>query len=142
MIARSNAKVSSEILCTAILDDGPVHMPYQQNVINPDGELRTDWSGLEWRLTPAELDVGFQLLQLGDVADKVLGMRDSVEDIPGNLEGIDQLRDVLQVSGPRVACWARLGYGATPGHGAWTWLHSVPGNQHNNNTQWACTRYL
>lgn len=47
----------------------------QQLIINPDGSMRSQWEGWQCSATLTQLDLGWTLLRLGEVADYLFGPR-------------------------------------------------------------------
>eukprot|EP00198_Chlamydomonas_reinhardtii_P009113 XP_001698450.1 predicted protein [Chlamydomonas reinhardtii] len=69
-------------------------------IIDRGGKLRTNWTGISGGLTLIQLDWGWLLVQLGEVADYLLGLRPRRKGaVPERISGVDQFTVMLQVSG-------------------------------------------
>ncbi|KXZ41930.1 hypothetical protein GPECTOR_241g583 [Gonium pectorale] len=88
-----------------------------QMIINIDGRLRTRWDHLECSATLTQLDWGWQLLRLGEVADFLFGARSRWEDRP---PGSDGLKTELQVLGSEYNSGDQNWYSK---HNAWLQTH-------------------
>lgn len=74
--------------------------PRLQAIIDRGGKLRTNWTGISGGLTLIQLDWGWLLVQLGEVADYLLGLRPRRKGaVPERISGVDQFTVMLQVSG-------------------------------------------
>ena len=70
----------------------------EQAAIERGGKLCTSFTGLwEEGLTLVQLDWGWLLLQLGEVADYLVGQRRPPKGFPSRVEGATELTAMLQV---------------------------------------------
>ncbi len=91
-------------------------MPCQQTVIDRSGKLRTKRLYVGSGLTLVQLDWGWQVLQLGEAADCLLGLRPRSKAFPaGQVGGVDQLTAMLQVRGARELGRPLSGYSGPGG---------------------------
>ncbi|KAG2424711.1 hypothetical protein HXX76_014287 [Chlamydomonas incerta] len=75
----------------------PIQRQLLRAIIDRGGKLRSSWTGLVGPgLTLAQLDWGWVLLQLGEVADHLLGLRRRSDINPDQIRGVKRLRKMLQ----------------------------------------------